>query len=57
MKIKAGEEAKDSGEFVCEECHKPMAVMKGQMVSKCAHCGNSTFVKKEAFAGTERGKK
>ena len=43
MSAKAGEKARETGDFRCEHCHQQTHVSKGQTIPKCPHCCNDTF--------------
>lgn len=43
MAAKAGEKARESGDFRCEKCHQQTRVNKGHAIPKCPNCGNDTF--------------
>jgi Zn finger protein HypA/HybF involved in hydrogenase expression len=43
MAAKAGETARETGDFRCERCHQQVHVTKGHKIPKCPHCGNDIF--------------
>jgi hypothetical protein len=57
MAIKAGEQAKKTGDFICTKCQGQMHVNQGDKVPKCT-CGNETFEERRrepTTPGTRRG--
>ncbi len=47
MAAKAGEKAREGGEFRCEKCHHMVRVNKGAKIPRCPNCGNPTFDTRE----------
>ena len=43
MAAKAGEDARATGDFVCEKCGHKTHVTAGQRIPKCPECGNDTY--------------
>jgi ribosomal protein L37AE/L43A len=43
MAAKAGERARETGDFRCTKCHQKTHVTKGKKIPKCENCGGSTF--------------
>jgi predicted RNA-binding Zn-ribbon protein involved in translation (DUF1610 family) len=43
MAAKAGESAREGGEFRCASCHERVRVNKGQAIPKCPSCGGEAF--------------
>ncbi|MFZ0391654.1 MAG: alpha helical protein [Calditrichia bacterium] len=43
MSAKAGERARETGDFRCENCHEKVHVTQGDKIPKCPNCGNDTF--------------
>lgn len=40
---KAGENARETGDFRCEKCHNKVHVTQGDRIPMCPECGNDTF--------------
>lgn len=47
MAVKAGETARATGDFICEECGKAVHVDRGREIPKCPDCGNGSYVARE----------
>lgn len=43
MSAKAGERARKTGDFVCEQCNNRVHVTQNDKIPKCPNCGNDTF--------------
>ena len=43
MAAHAGEKARESGYFRCQNCHRQVHVEKGHTIPKCPSCGNDVF--------------
>ena len=43
MAAKAGEKARETGDFRCAKCDEKVHVTGGDTIPKCPNCGNSTF--------------
>lgn len=43
MAAKAGETARETGDFPCSNCHEQVHVSKGDKIPKCPNCGNDSF--------------
>ncbi len=43
MVARAGEKARETGDFRCENCHAQVHVQRGQTIPQCPNCGNNTF--------------
>jgi hypothetical protein len=43
MSAKAGETARETGDFRCAKCHHQVHVTKGKKIPKCPNCGYDTF--------------
>lgn len=39
----AGDLVQETDDFRCSKCYRQVHVMKGRLLPKCPHCGNSTF--------------
>jgi Zn finger protein HypA/HybF involved in hydrogenase expression len=40
---KTGEIARETAEYRCENCHKPIHLKLGDLIPKCPNCGFETF--------------
>jgi Zn finger protein HypA/HybF involved in hydrogenase expression len=47
MSAKAGERAREGGDFRCSKCHQRVRVNKGDPIPRCPHCGNEVFDTRE----------
>jgi hypothetical protein len=47
MAAHAGENARKTGDFRCEQCHERVHVTRGDKIPKCRNCGNDTFDTRE----------
>ncbi|MFW5652607.1 MAG: zinc ribbon-containing protein [Planctomycetota bacterium] len=43
MAAHAGENARKTGDFVCDNCGEKVHVKKGESIPKCPNCGNATY--------------
>ena len=43
MSAKAGERARKTGDFVCQQCNKKVHVTANDEIPKCPQCGNDTY--------------
>jgi len=43
MAAKAGESARETGDFRCNRCHQTVHATRGHSIPKCPNCGNDTF--------------
>ena len=43
MSANAGERARETGDFRCENCHEQIHITKGNSIPPCPHCGNDTY--------------
>jgi predicted RNA-binding Zn-ribbon protein involved in translation (DUF1610 family) len=46
MSAKAGERARKSGDFICDNCGNKVRVTQGREIPKCPKCGNDTYDKR-----------
>ncbi len=51
MAAKAGEEARQTGDFRCERCHERVHVTRRHRIPKCPNCGNDTYDTREHEPG------
>lgn len=43
MAAKAGEKARRTGDFRCENCHRKVHVQNGSEIPRCPNCGNDSY--------------
>jgi len=43
MTEKAGEIARETADYRCENCHRLIHLSLGELIPKCPHCGFETF--------------
>ena len=43
MSAKAGEVARETAAYRCEECNHKVNIRAGALISECEKCGNSSF--------------
>jgi predicted RNA-binding Zn-ribbon protein involved in translation (DUF1610 family) len=43
MAVRAGDTAKESGDYLCVRCKGSVHVDKGKVVPKCPNCGGMAF--------------
>jgi Zn finger protein HypA/HybF involved in hydrogenase expression len=43
MSEKAGEIARESSDYRCEQCHHLTRIAQGDLIPVCPHCGHTTF--------------
>ncbi len=53
MAAKAGEEARQTGDFRCERCHERVHVTRGHKIPRCPNCGNDTYDTREHEPGNK----
>lgn len=53
MAANAGEKARRTGDFRCEQCNQLTHVTEGDTIPKCLNCGNDTFDERENEPGNK----
>lgn len=57
MAAKAGETARETGDFRCAKCQERRHVAKGKKIPKCNNCGGATFDTRENEPGNRSSSK
>ena len=54
MAAHAGENARETGDFVCETCRNQVHVSKGEKIPKCPECGSARYADRYHEPGNKK---